>query len=127
MRATQFGTHAAMGLVTMAVLIAEQPTTQIRAHRSPDARAQLLAGLRSRFPERRRQAIEAALAARAFAAGFARGADLQHTRLRHVVDVHHDHWLRGCEAGRSAADRAAADYLGDDLLASEHGLGGTGD
>ena len=66
-------------------------------------------------PERRHDAIEAAHAARAFAAGFARGADPERMPRRHVVDVDHEHWLRGYEAGQRAADRAATRYLGYQL------------
>ena len=75
------------------------------------------AGLRSPKPERRRQAMAACLAARAFAAGFVQGADSERARRRHVVDLHHEHWLRGYDAGQRAAAEAAARYLGDQLHA----------
>jgi hypothetical protein len=76
----------------------------------------LLAGLRSRKPERKRLANEACLAARAFAAGFSRGADPERACRRHVIGAHHEHWLRGYDAGQRAAEQAAAGYLRDQLL-----------
>ena len=78
----------------------------------------LLAGLRSSKPERKQGAIEACLAARAFAAGFARGADSERTGRRHVIGPHHEHWLRGYQAGQCASGPAAARYLRDQLLPS---------
>jgi hypothetical protein len=80
-----------------------------------DVARRVLADLRSAKPERKRQAIEALLAARAFAAGFVQGADVERARRRHVVDPHHAHWLRGYDAGQRAAAGAAAHYLGDQL------------
>jgi hypothetical protein len=88
----------------------------------PDVTRRLLAGLRSPKPERKRQAIEALLAARAFAAGFVQGADADRARRRHVVDQHHAHWLRGYDAGQRAAGKAAARYLGDQLHAPDAAL-----
>ena len=75
----------------------------------------LRAGLRSRNADRRRVALEACLAARAFAAGFARGADPERAYRRHVVGPHHEHWLRGYDAGQRAAEQAAQRYLRDQL------------
>src|SRR5262249_27514894 len=76
----------------------------------------LRAGLRSRNADRSRVAMNACLASRAFAAGFARGADPERTRRRHVVGSHHEHWLRGYEAGQRAAEQAAQWHLRDQLL-----------
>lgn len=78
----------------------------------------LQAGLRSKKAECNQQAIEACLAARAFAAGFTRGADSERAHRRHVVGPHHEHWLRGYQAGLRAAEDAAARYLRDQLLPS---------
>jgi hypothetical protein len=61
--------------------------------------------------------MAACLAARAFAAGFVQGADSERARRRHVADLHHEHWLRGYDAGQRAAAEAAARYLGDQLRA----------
>jgi hypothetical protein len=56
--------------------------------------------------------LRARLAARAFADGFARGADPRRARRRHVVDLDtHEHWLRGYDAGRVAAAAAESAYL----------------
>jgi hypothetical protein len=107
----------------MMIDIAVHAVTRARALLPHDARSLLLASLRSRVPEQRRQAIEACLAARAFAAGFARGADPVRTRRRHIVDMDHEHWLRGYEAGQHAADHAAAQYLGDQLRPPGGALG----
>lgn len=82
-----------------------------------DLARRVTAGLRSPKPERRRQAMAACLAARAFTAGFVQGADSEHARRRHVVDQHHEHWLRGYDAGQRAAAEAAARYLADQLHA----------
>jgi hypothetical protein len=98
-------------------------TTHTAASRSgilplpADIARRLLAGLRSREPERRREAMQALLAARTFAAGFVQGADVERARRRHVVDLLHEHWLRGYDAGQRAAAEAAARYLGDQLRA----------
>ena len=79
--------------------------------------AQLLRSeLRSRNASRKRLAIEACLAARAFAAGFARGADPERAYRRHVVGSHHEHWLLGYDAGQRAAERAAQRFLRDQLV-----------
>jgi hypothetical protein len=88
----------------------------------PEVTRRVLAGLRSATPARRRQAIEALLAARAFAAGFVQGADTERARRRHVVEPHHEHWLRGYHAGQRAAAEAAARYLGDQLHAAHAAL-----
>jgi hypothetical protein len=104
--------------MALGIMIANPATRALSADRpcrSAEPSALLLAGLRSRNPARRHEAMEASLAARAFAAGFARGADPERTQRRHVVDVHHEHWLRGYEAGQRAADQAAMQYLGDQL------------
>jgi hypothetical protein len=78
--------------------------------------AQLLRSeLRSRNASRKRLAMEACLAARAFAAGFARGADPERAYRRHVVGPHHEHWLCGYDAGQRAAEQAAQRYLRDQL------------
>lgn len=82
----------------------------------PDALRWISAGLRSAKPERRQRAIDASLAARAFAAGFARGADPLGAGRRHVVDDHHEHWLVGHAVGRYAAVDAAARYLREHVL-----------
>lgn len=82
-----------------------------------DLARRVTAGLRSPTPERRRQTMAACLAARAFAAGFVQGADSERARRRHVVDLHHEHWLRGYDAGQRAAAEAAARYLADQLHA----------
>jgi hypothetical protein len=71
----------------------------------------LVAGLRSRNASRKRVAMEACLAARAFAAGFSRGADPVRAYRRHVVGPHHEHWLCGYDAGQRAAEQAAVRYL----------------
>jgi hypothetical protein len=76
----------------------------------------LLGGLRSRNADRKRIAMEACLAARAFAAGFCRGADPERAYRRHVIGPHHEHWLRGYDAGQRAAEQAAVRYLRDQLL-----------
>ena len=81
----------------------------------PDVARRVLAGLRSPKPAHKRQAIEALLAARAFAAGFVQGADVERARQRHIVGPHHEHWLRGYDAGQRAAAEAAARYLADQL------------
>src|SRR4051812_31827226 len=81
----------------------------------PDLARRVTAGLRSPKPERRRRAMAACLAARAFAAGFVQGADSERARRRHVADLHHEHWLRGYDAGQRAAAEAAARYLDDQL------------
>lgn len=79
--------------------------------------AQLLRSeLRSRNANRTRLAMEACLAARAFAAGFTRGADPERAYRRHVVGPHHEHWLRGYDAGQRAAEQAAQRYLRDQLV-----------
>src|ERR1051326_263404 len=82
----------------------------------PDLLRRISTGLRSPKPERKQQAIAALLAVRAFAAGFARGADPLGATRRHIVDNQHEHWLAGHAAGQRAADHAAARYLGDRLL-----------
>src|SRR5215468_5168203 len=84
----------------------------------PDLLRRISAGLHSPKPERKPAAIAALLAARAFAAGFARGADPLGATRRHTVDDHHEHWLAGHAAGQRAADDAAARYLRDRLLPS---------
>jgi hypothetical protein len=89
---------------------------RVAAALPPEIARRLLAGLRSPKPHRKQQAIEACLAARAFAAGFARGADTDGARRRHVVGSHHQDWLRGYDAGQRAADQAAARYLADQPL-----------
>ena len=76
----------------------------------------LRAALRSRNADHRRVAMDACLAARAFAAGFARGADPERAYRRHVVGAHHEHWLRGYDAGQRAAEQAAQSYLRDQLV-----------
>lgn len=81
----------------------------------PDVARHLLAGLRSRTIARKREAMDALLATRAFAAGFIQGADSERARRAHVVEMDHEHWLRGYEAGQAAAAAAAARYLGDRL------------
>lgn len=51
------------------------------------------------------------LAARAFAQGFANGADPTKRATRHTVDyATHLHWRAGFEAGRAAIDAAVARY-----------------
>jgi hypothetical protein len=76
---------------------------------------QLNAGLRSRNADRKRAAMEACLAARAFAAGFCRGADPERACRRHVIGPHHEHWLAGYHAGLRAAEHATQHYLRDQL------------
>jgi hypothetical protein len=76
---------------------------------------QLNAGLRSRNADRKRAAMEACLAARAFAAGFCRGADPERAFRRHVIGPHHEHWLAGYHAGLRAAEHATQRYLRDQL------------
>lgn len=73
---------------------------------------------RSRNPDRKRAAMEACLAARAFAAGFCRGADPERACRRHVIGAHHEHWLRGYHAGLRAAEHATQRYLRDQLQPS---------
>ncbi len=64
-------------------------------------------------------AIAAHLAARAYADGFARGADPRRAPRRHVVEPGtHVHWLRGFDDGRAAAEAAAAAYLALELAAA---------
>lgn len=96
------------------------PTTTRPPHVAPPLPAdvvQLLrAGLRSRNADRRRVAMDACLAARAFAGGFARGADPERAYRRHVVGPHHEHWLCGYDAGQRAAEQAAQRYLRDQLV-----------
>lgn len=66
----------------------------------------------------RAQLLAAHLAARAYADGFARGADPRRARRRHIVDpATHAHWRRGFDAGRSAAEAAELAYLEDQLAA----------
>jgi hypothetical protein len=79
---------------------------------------QLNAGLRSRNADRKRAAMEACLAARAFAAGFCRGADPERACRRHVTGPHHEHWLAGYHAGLRAAEHATQRYLRDQLQSS---------
>jgi hypothetical protein len=79
---------------------------------------QLNAGLRSRNADRKRAAMEACLAARAFAAGFCRGADPERACRRHVIGPHHEHWLAGYHAGLRAAEHATQRYLRDQLQPS---------
>jgi len=79
---------------------------------------QLNAGLRSRNADRKRAAMEACLAARAFAAGFCRGADPERVRRRHVIGPHHEHWLAGYHAGLRAAEHATQRYLRHQLQPS---------
>lgn len=98
-----------------------RPAKPIAAQRATpplpaDIERMLVAGLRSREPVRKRRAMAACLAARAFAAGFARGADPLSDRRRHIVDDHHEHWLAGHAAGQRAADDAQARYVRDHLL-----------
>jgi hypothetical protein len=112
---SRYGHASRNALDTMIVNPAIQAFSAARPRHSAEPSALLLAGLRSRNPARRHEAIEASLSARAFVAGFARGADPGRSRRRHVVDVHHAHWLRGYEAGRRAADQAATRFLGDQL------------
>jgi hypothetical protein len=81
-----------------------------------DLMRQLLARLRSSKPARKRHAIDACLASRAFALGFVCGADPERARRRHVVGPHHEHWLRGYDAGQRAAEHATTGYLRDQLL-----------
>src|SRR5215468_5379324 len=81
----------------------------------PDLLRRISAGLRSPKPERKQAAIAALLAARAFAAGFARGADPLGSTRRHIVDADHEHWRAGHAAGLLAAADAAARYLRDRL------------
>jgi hypothetical protein len=76
---------------------------------------QLNAGLRSRNADRKRAAMEACLAARAFAAGFCRGADPERACRRHVIGPHHEHWLAGYHAGLRAAEHATQRHLRDQL------------
>ncbi len=76
---------------------------------------QLNAGLRSRNADRKRASMEACLAARAFAAGFHRGADPERACRRHVIGPHHEHWLAGYHAGLHAAEHATQRYLRDQL------------
>jgi hypothetical protein len=97
---------------------AAAPTSTVRPATPPlpaDVVRLLQAGLRSRRPERKHRAIEACLAARAFADGFAKGADPERAYRRHVIGPHHEHWLCGYEAGQRAADQAAARYLREQL------------
>lgn len=75
--------------------------------------------LRSSNPNTRRLALDAQLAARAFAQGFLCGADQAHARRRHEVDPFHAHWRLGFEAGRRAAELATMAYLADQLSAVE--------
>ncbi len=50
-------------------------------------------------------------ALRAYRAGFAIGADSNASARRHVVEPStHEHWRRGYEAGRAAAEAALAAY-----------------
>jgi hypothetical protein len=73
--------------------------------------AQLLRSeLGSRNENRERLAIKACLAVGAFASGFVRGADPERAYRRHVVGSHHEHWLRGYDAGQRAAEQAAQRY-----------------
>jgi hypothetical protein len=87
----------------------------------PDLHRLISSGLRSSAPERQQRAIDACLIARAFAAGFVRGADPVHRRRRHVVDAHHEHWL----AGYRAVDDATADHLRAQLLLASAALAST--
>lgn len=82
----------------------------------PDLHRLISSGLRSSAPERQQRAIDACLIARAFAAGFVRGADPVHRRRGHVVDAHHEHWLAGYHAGRRAVDDATTGHLRAQLL-----------
>jgi hypothetical protein len=80
-----------------------------------DLAQQLHAGLRSRNADRKQAAMEACLAARAFAAGFCRGADPERAHRRHLLGPHHEHWLAGYHAGLRAAEHATQRYLRDRL------------
>ncbi|HVV49887.1 MAG TPA: hypothetical protein VHO06_09525 [Polyangia bacterium] len=52
-------------------------------------------------------AVERALALRAFEQGFSQGADPLHGRRRHRLEpATHAHWKRGIEAGIQAAQAA---------------------
>lgn len=58
---------------------------------------------------RARENVAASLAARAFEAGFAAGADAHRARRRHAVDpVTHQDWRAGYDAGRAALKAALA-------------------
>jgi hypothetical protein len=91
----------------------------------PDLHRLISSGLGSSAPERQQRAIDACLIARAFAAGFVRGADPVHRRRRHVVDAHHEHWLAGYHAGRRAVDDATAGHLRAQLLPASAALAST--
>lgn len=69
--------------------------------------------------------LRAHLAARAFADGFARGADPRRARRRHVVDPEtHAHWLCGYDAGRAAAAAAQGAFLEMQLADPDAAEGG---
>src|SRR5690349_23295342 len=80
-----------------------------------DLARRITSGLRSPRPTRKRQTMDALLAARAFAAGFVQGADSERARRRHTTDRDDEHWLRGYDAGQLAAAEATARYLADQL------------
>jgi len=66
--------------------------------------------------------IAAHMAARAYADGFAAGADLR-ARRRHAGDAAtHAHWRRGFDAGRRAVESAERAYL--DVQLAAVGAGG---
>jgi len=63
-----------------------------------------------------RRVIDAHVAARAYAEGFARGADARARRQAAVVEpATHAHWWRGYEEGRRAIDAAERAYF-EELL-----------
>jgi hypothetical protein len=89
-----------------------QANTAAARSTTPSATLQLLRGaLRSRDPQRKALALDSRLAARTFAAGFARGADPDRARRRQIKRPNHQHWQRGYDAGRRAAEAAEAEYL----------------
>lgn len=61
--------------------------------------------------------LTVAVAKRAFAEGFARGADPDRARKRHVVNpATHAHWMAGHAAGEAAAREELDEYVRNEGL-----------